>query len=149
MPSVATPRLDRSEARASHFPVVQTRHDLPAFQKFIEVAYPPGQDHAPGPTTIWMKTPPLLAGEATSPFQHLCFLADCGNGISRNAEMTQMGFMNCDLTIVQHRPPRSEWLASEAVSYWESTGIAQARATIMDEDGPVATALQTVLLMPA
>lgn len=149
VPSVALPRQALSDAAAGNFPVTNAPHGLPMFADHVEIAYPPGEHAGPGPTTLWMKTPELIDGEETSPFQRLCPLADCGNGISRNTELTEMGFMNCDLTIVAHRHPVGDWLASEAVSYWEPNGVAQARATLMDQGGPVATALQTIVLMPA
>lgn len=148
VPTVQEAPLALSEATPGNFPVMPHPKARPGFATFAEVAYPPGENTDPGATTLWMKTPPLLAGEKTSPIQRICPLADCGSGISRNMDFADMSFMNCDLTIMIHRKPRSAWLASQAKSYWESTGIGLGHATIMDEDGPVATALQTLLLMP-
>jgi len=140
--------LQFSAATMGHFPVMPHPKAKPNFASHAEVAYPPGETMEPGPTTLWMKTPPLLPGEETSPIQHICPLADCGGGISRNTNFSDMSFMNCDLTIAVHRKPRSKWLASKAKSYWESNGLGLGHATIFDEEGPVATALQTLLLMP-
>jgi len=123
-------------------------HELPFFRDAIEVAYPPGESNSPGPTTLWMRTPPLLDDETPSPFQSICPLADCGNGTSRNAELTDATFVNPDLTIVLHRLPESEWLASSAVSFWEPTGIGLSKAILFDEKGPVGSALQTLLIQP-
>ena len=138
----------RQEATPGKFAVERTHHDLPFFGNAIDVAYPPGEDNSPGPTTLWMKTPPLLDDEVATPFQRICPLADCGNGTSRNAELTDLTFVNPDLTIVLHRLPESEWLASSAVSFWEPTGIGLSRATLFDEKGPVGYALQTLLIQP-
>ncbi|MGI9233450.1 MAG: thioesterase family protein [Woeseiaceae bacterium] len=138
----------RRDATPGKFAVEHAHHDLPFFRDAIQVAYPPGEDSSPGPTTLWMKTPPLLNDEVPTPFQRICPLADCGNGTSRNAELTDLTFVNPDLTIHLHRLPESEWLASSAVSFWEPTGVGLSRATLFDEQGPVGSALQTLLIQP-
>ncbi|MEM7282220.1 MAG: thioesterase family protein, partial [Pseudomonadota bacterium] len=55
-------------------------------------------------------------------------------------------FVNPDITIVAHRESDSEWLASSARSDWQSTGIGLSTAVIQDEQGPIATVLQTLLI---
>ncbi len=138
--------LIRAEATPGRFPIQKARHDKPKFGHCVEVAYPPGEDESPGPTTMWMKTPPLIEGEVPSPFQLLCPLADCGNAVSRNGELSEMGFVNPDLTVVMHRPPKSQWLASQSWSDWNESGIGLASAVIHDEEGPCAVALQSLVL---
>lgn len=123
-------------------------HGLPFFSQAIEIEYPPGEGRGPGPTTAWMRTPPLLPDETPSPFQSICPLSDCGNGISRNLELNELSFVNPDLTIALHRLPESEWLASSAVSHWQSNGIGLAHATLFDEIGAVGVALQSLVLRP-
>jgi hypothetical protein len=95
-----------------------------------------------------MRTIPLLAGEEPSPFQRICPLADSGNAIGRNAEPDEIGFVNPDLTVVLHRRPEGLWLGSEAVSFWQPTGIGLADALLFDHRGTVGRALQTLLLRP-
>jgi hypothetical protein len=143
-PPFAVPSLE--EATPGPFPVREARHDLTYFAGAVEVRYPPGESPAAGPTFLWMRTIPLLDTEEPSPFQRLCPLADCGNGIARNAELAEVTFVNPDLTVTMHRPPVGEWLASDALSHWQSTGIGVAHATLFDSVGPVGTATQTVLL---
>lgn len=138
----------RDGAMPGTFAVEEAHHGLSFFRDWIDVAYPAGESSSPGPTTLWMKTPPLLAGETPSPFQRICPLADCGNGTSRNAELTDVTFVNPDLTIILHRLPESEWLASSAISFWEPSGIGLSQATLFDEKGPVGTASQTLLIQP-
>ncbi|WP_171131538.1 MULTISPECIES: thioesterase family protein [unclassified Ruegeria] len=130
------------------FPIGEMRHDLSGFAHHSEIAYPEGGNQGAGPKTIWMRTPQLLEGEAQSPIQALCPLADCGNGISWNAPTTQMGFMNTDLTVNIHREPVSDWLASDSVSHWQSSGIGMSQSMLYDTQGPVGTALQTLVLFP-
>jgi hypothetical protein len=98
---------------------------------------------------MWMKTLPIVEGEIASPFQRLCTIADCGNGISRNAEFTDASFINADLTINVFRLPESEWLASQAKSFWESTGIGMSHATLFDTRGAIGVALQTLIVKPS
>jgi len=130
------------------FAVKEAKHGLPFFSDGIQMRYPEGETSEPGPTTAWMKSLPLLEDEIPSPFQRLCPLADCGNGLSRNLEVTEANFVNPDLTVIMHRPPESEWLASEARSFWEPNGLGMAEATLFDTKGPIGSALQTLLVSP-
>lgn len=146
VPTVAADPPRFSEARPGRFPMHKRAHALPSFSVGCEVAYPPGEDEAPGPTTVWLKTPPLLADETTSPFQSLCPIGDCGNAFSRNADPACFSFMNLDLTIHMFRAPGSTWLASRAQSFWEPTGIGLSQAILFDKVGPVGQATQAILL---
>lgn len=148
LPTTTEVGPSRRKATTGKFAVERTHHDLPFFGNAIDVAYPPGEDSSPGPTTLWMKTAPLLDNEIPTPFQRICPLADCGNGTSRNAELADLTFVNPDLTIALHRLPESEWIASSAVSFWEPTGIGLSRAILYDEKGPIGSALQTLLIQP-
>ena len=144
--SLQSPNLSTSVE--GPFPLSDLRHDLPAFPHFIDILYPKDSNTGPGSKTIWMRTPQLLQGETQSPIQSLCALADCGNGISWNAPPTEMGFMNTDLTVNIHREPVSNWLASQSVSHWQSSGIGMSQAVLYDTQGPIGTALQTLVLFP-
>ncbi len=144
--SIETP--PRKSALPGEFVIETAHHDKPFFRDWIEVEYPPGESNSPGPTTIWMRTPPLLADEKPSPFQSICPLADCGNGTSRNANLHEATFVNPDLTIILHRLPETEWHALRAVSFWEPSGIGLSQGTLFDEKGPVGVASQTLLIQP-
>ncbi len=129
------------------FPFSWTRHGLVAFNgPGVQMSYPPGNDPAPGPTTVWMKTVPLLAGEEPSPFQRICPLADTGNAIGRNADPGDVDFINPDLTLLLHRDPVGEWLGSQAMSHWHPDGIGMSDALLFDERGVVGRALQTLVI---
>lgn len=131
------------------FPIQQTLHKKAAFNgDGVEVRYPDGEDHKPGPTTAWLRTVPLLADEEPSPFQRMCPMADCGNAFGRNAEPQDVAFVNTDLTISLFRDPVGEWMGSQSVGYWEPNGIGLADATLFDGHGVVGRALQTLLLKP-
>lgn len=137
------------DSLADAFPIAGTLHGLPAFNgSGVETRYPGGQSPAPGPTTAWLRTVPLLENEAPSPFQRLCPLADCGNAFGRNAEPHEVMFMNTDLTLVVHREPVGEWFATRAIGHWQPSGVGLAEAKLYDEQGAVGFALQTLILMP-
>jgi Acyl-CoA thioesterase C-terminal domain/Acyl-CoA thioesterase N-terminal domain len=141
-----TPRL--AEAEPGPFPIGRLRHDRPAFNRSVEMRYPPGQNAGPGATTVWMRTIALLPGEDPSPFQRTCPLADCGNAFSRHADPTQVQFINTDLTIALHRDPVGDWLGSQVSSHWQPSGVGLADALLFDAEGAVGRALQTLLLRP-
>ncbi len=147
-PTAPSVRWRLADARPTTFGFPGKPHDRRSFPECVETRHPAGHDTAPGPTAIWMRTPPLLATEPTSAFQRLCPLADSTNAISRNAEATELTFLNTDLTIIMHRQSGSDWFLSDAVSHWQPGGIGLAEAHLHDEDGPVATALQTLILQP-
>jgi hypothetical protein len=129
------------------FPISETRHGLPAFPGSVEVRYDPAESQGTGgPTTVWMRTVPLLADEEPSGFQRLCPLADSGNGISYNDYLDRVLFVNPDLTIAVHRHPVGEWLCSRVRSHWNGDGIGLADAELFDRNGPVGRAVQSLLL---
>jgi hypothetical protein len=139
---LSTPSL--SESEPGRFPIAAGGHGLAMFSGAVEMRYPPGHGPNPGPTQAWMRTVPLLADEAPSPFQRICPLADCGNAISRNADPIPLTFVNTDLTILLHRPPVGEWLGMDSVSRWEPSGIGMSDSLLFDDEGPVGRALQVL-----
>lgn len=134
------------ESVPGRFPVTKTLHDKKFIGQFIEIRYPPGEDSAPGQTTLWMRTPPIVDGERTSAFQSLCPLADCGNGISRNVEIDVASCVNADLTVSVFRLPKSDWIASQATSFWQADGIGMSHAMLFDTEGAIGTALQSLVV---
>jgi hypothetical protein len=139
---------DFAEATPGRFPIARGGHDLPMFASGVEVRYPPGEGPDPGPTRMWMRALPLLPDEEPSGFQRICPLADCGNGVSRNGEVTDFAFVNTDLTVVLHRDPVGEWFGIDAVSRWEPNGHGMSDSLLFDRQGPVGRALQTLLVQP-
>ena len=144
---VLTPRL--ADSTPGPFPVGRVSHDRPGFRGAVEIRYPPGENEAPGATTVWMRTVGLLPGEEMSPFQRISPLADCGNAFGRLAEPDQVQFINTDLLIALHRDPVGEWMGSRVVSAWQPSGNGLADALLFDDEGAVGRALQTLLLRPA
>lgn len=145
LPTPAAPPPPFDTAGTDAFPLSRA-HDQPCFLDYFDLRYPPGHGPAPGPKTVWMRFPAIVQGEEPSPFQRLCPIADSGNGISGNATVQQATFLNTDLTIAMHRPPQGAWIASQVRSHWQGTGIGLAEATLFDQTGAVASALQTLMV---
>ncbi len=141
----APPPLSRDD-EPDDFIISNAPHGQPFISNFVETRYPPGSINELGPNTLWMRTPALLNGETPSPFQRACPLADCGNAISRNQELTEVSFVNSDITVALHRFPESDWLASESISHWQNNGIGLSHATLFDELGEIGFALQSLVL---
>ncbi len=136
-----------ADAVPGPFPISPT-HGLASFADSLNVRYVPGLSYgAGGETFMWAEAKvPLLADEEPSPFQMLCPLADCGNGISYHASTDDMAFVNADLVVSLHRPPHGSWIGSHAVSFWEPNGIGRADAELFDDTGSVGRAMQSVVL---
>ena len=138
-----------AEATPGHFPLRELPHGQPGFSGAgIEVRYPPGHGPEVGPTAMWMRTVALLPGEAMTPFQKVCPLADCVNGISRHADPRQVGFVNADLTILLHREPVGDWFCLDASSNWHDNGTGVAHGLLFDEHGTIGRAMQALLITP-
>ena len=148
IPTATIPGPSFDEATMGEFSVTEAKHGLPFFGSSIEVAYPPGESAKPGPTTMWLRAIPIIEGEVPSPFQVICPISDCGNGMSRNAEYSKISFVNADITISAYRLPESDWLASQAVSLWEPSGIGHSQAVLFDKVGSIGMALQTLIIRP-
>ena len=140
---------DHQLATPGPFPLNKALHNKRAFNgDGIQIKYPAGQNAEPGPTTLWMRCVPLLENETPSPFQRICPLADCGNALGRNAEPWEVNFINPDLTVLLHRDPVGEWLASYSTGHWQANGMGMADALLFDNQGCVGRAIQTLLLRP-
>lgn len=137
---------DRQAACKADFPRVQRSHGLQTFADAVELLVPGPGPFTPGPNIMWMRTPPLVAGEEPSAFQVICPIADCGNSFSRNEEATSVTFINPDLSVTMHRAPTSAWIGASFVSRWERNGVGLASAILFDDEGPVGSAQQCLLL---
>jgi hypothetical protein len=142
--AVEAPRFE--EAADGPFFLRGRPSGLPGFGSAVTIRYPPGETNDPGPTTVWMWAPMIVQGEVSSPFQRICPLADCGNALSRNADLPEYTFANADLTVYLVRPPTGEWFASRSVGHWESSGIGLSDSALFDARGLVGRALQTIVL---
>lgn len=147
VPSHHVDVVDPLDAVPGPFPIPPT-HAEPAFDSSLDVRYVPGLSQgAGGETFMWARSKvPLLEGEQPSPFQAICPLADCGNGISWHEGTESMAFVNADLVVALHRQPTGDWFGSHSVSFWEPNGIGRSDAELFDATGTVGRAMQSLVL---
>ena len=140
---------------APHRPEDGTPGDLAFFRE--EVAYHRALDWrvvhgdftTPGPAAAW--TRPLCAlvpGEPMTPLEHLLVMTDASSGLSSVLDWSTTSFANVDLVVALRRPPRGEWLATDAVTHLGGTGIAQCFAALYDGEGLVGRSSQSLLVEP-
>lgn len=102
-----------------------------------------------GPGHVWMRMRyPLTAGEELTPLARLAATADFGNGISAALPFDRYLFINADLTIHLHRPPRGEWIGLDARTLVHVGGSGLAESVLHDIHGPVGRAFQTLVVEP-
>ncbi|MGO9490225.1 MAG: thioesterase family protein [Solirubrobacteraceae bacterium] len=102
-----------------------------------------------GPARVWMRLgPPLLPDQEPSPLARLAATADFGNGISASLPFASFLFINADLQIHLHRPPRGEWIGIEARTLVHSGGTGLAESVLHDLDGPVGRGFQALVVAP-
>lgn len=103
----------------------------------------------PGPAQAWMRARvPLVAGEETSPFSRVLLVADSGNGVSGWLDPAQWLFINVDLTVALHRPPRGEWILLDAETTIGESGVGLTSSRLGDRDGRIGRGLQTLVITP-
>lgn len=144
-PEVAVPLF--SESVAGEFPISDALHSLPGFVDSLEVRYDPsGSMGKGGPTTMWMRTVPILPDEDPSGYQRIGPLADCGNGISYNDDISDVTCINADLNLNLFREPLGDWFAMTAVTHGSATGVGISHGALYDTEGAVGHATQSLLL---
>jgi acyl-coenzyme A thioesterase PaaI-like protein len=105
------------------------------------------QAQALGPGRVWMRLRhPLLPGQAPTALARLTATADFGNGVSAAVPFAAFVFINADLTIHLHRPPRGEWIGLDARTLLQEHGVATAESVLHDEHGALGRAFQTLVV---
>jgi hypothetical protein len=103
----------------------------------------------PGPATVWARLRhPLVSGEQPTGLQRLLAVADSGNGVSWELDVSRWLFVNTDLTVHVLRPPTGEWICLDAVTRVGADGSGVATSRLSDQDGAVAFGAQALLVRP-
>ena len=111
----------------------------------VEVRFVKGGFFEAGPATAWFRLKvPVVGDEPPSPLERAMAAADFGNGISAAVDWDNFTFVNPELTVFMLRQPQGEWIANDAVTAIDPGGIGLADATLHDEHGPFARALQSL-----
>ena len=100
-----------------------------------------------GPATAWTRLRyPLVPGEQPSPLQRVLAVADSGNGISGELDLTKWHFINPELTVHLHREAVGEWVCLEAQTAISPGGAGLATSVLSDLDGPIGVGAQSLLI---
>jgi hypothetical protein len=139
-PPLDPPRLPR--ARPYHLPGVHTDGYLSA----VDFRFERGAFDEWGPALAWARPRvPLLEGEDLTGWQRVLVVADSGSGISMVHDPTTHPAINCDLTVVLHRDPETDWVGLDAQTVINAGSGAMTSTTILDRRGPIGVGVQTML----
>jgi hypothetical protein len=112
----------------------------------VEHRFVNGQLALPGPATDWIRLlVPVVTDEEPTPLLRVCAAADFGNGASQILPRSHT-YINPDLTIYLHRYPRGEWVCIDAVTRVEEDGIGLAESRLLDREGTIGRALQSLIV---
>jgi len=102
-----------------------------------------------GRATVWARPlADIVAGEASTPLQRLCAIADSGSGVSHRLDINAWIFVNLDVTLHLHRRPAGEWFALDAETTIGPTGAGTAITALHDTGGPLGVGAQSLLVRP-
>ena len=119
------------------------------YHSAVEYRFIAGAFIEPGPATVWMRSRiPVIAGEEISPLGRVLVVADSGNGVSATLDWRRYLFINVDLSVHLHRLPAGEWVCLDAVTLPQPDGVGLADTLLLDEQGPIGRAAQTLLVAP-
>jgi hypothetical protein len=83
-----------------------------------------------------------------SPMEHLLVMTDAASGISASLDWRTSTFANVDLVVSLHRPPRGEWLGTDARTVHGGAGAGQAFSVLFDADGVIGRSAQSLFVEP-
>jgi hypothetical protein len=120
-----------------------------AYHRALDWRVVHGDFTRPGPAAAWTRPLcTLVAGEPMTPLEHLLVMTDASSGVSSVLDWSTTTFANVDLVVALRRPPRGEWLATDAVTHLGGTGTAQCFAALYDAQGLVGRSSQSLLVEP-
>jgi acyl-Coa thioesterase superfamily protein/acyl-CoA thioesterase superfamily protein len=103
----------------------------------------------PGPASIWGRLRyPLVPDEEPSPLERVLTIADSGNGVSWEMDITRWHFINPELTVHLHREAEGEWICLDAHTAISPGGVGLATSVLSDRNGPVGVGAQSLLIAP-
>lgn len=131
------------QARSTEF--VSRSHSF--IETGVEMRFLHGSMRPTGPAAVWARlTCAVVEGEEPSPLTRLAAVADFGNGISALVPWESWLFINAELTVYVHRPPRGEWIFVDARTELSPAGAGVAYSVLSDEQGSIGHALQALLV---
>jgi hypothetical protein len=113
----------------------------------VEWRFAAGELAQPGPATAWTRLRHrLVPDEQPSPLQRVLAVADSGNGISSELDLTNWHFINPELTVHLHREAIGEWICLAAQTAISPGGVGLATSVLSDLDGPIGVGAQSLLI---
>lgn len=113
----------------------------------VEWRFVRGAFTEPGPAAVWTRLRyPIVAGEEPSPLQRVIMVADSGNGLSGELDLTRFHFINPELTVHLHREAVGEWVYVEAVTAISPGGTGLATTVLSDAAGAVGVGAQSLFV---
>lgn len=104
---------------------------------------------ARGPVLAWFRARcAVVEGETPTPLERVLIAADSVHGVAPPLDMDVFSFVNPDLAVHLSRLARGEWVALDAWTAAEPTGVGIARSTLYDADGPIGATLQSLVIAP-
>ncbi len=88
----------------------------------------------------------LVEGEEPSALDRVLVAADSGNGVSSPLDYRRYVFINTDLSVALRRLPVGEWICLDSVTYAEPDGVGFSDTALLDQDGLVGRATQSLLV---
>lgn len=113
---------------------------VPGFLRALDMQRVTGGLGLGAPACTWFRlTVPVVAGEATTPFQRLAALADFTSGTANFLPVDRWSSINADVSIHVLREPVGDWIAVDAVAHVAGDAVGHSHATLYDTSGMVAT----------
>jgi hypothetical protein len=104
-------------------------------------------EHA-GPKYIWVRdVRPLVDGVALTPFTRAAMAGDMASSLTHYGP-GGLQFINADYTLTLSRLPEGNYLGLAAMTHTGHAGVATGVATMVDEFGPIGSAVATALSNP-
>lgn len=115
----------------------------------VEWRFAAGHFGERGPATVWTRMlHPLVPDEEPSALQRVLIVADSGNGVSSELDLSRWLFINPELTVHLHRAAVGEWICLDAATCVSPGGVGLATSVLSDQQGPVAVGAQSLLVTP-
>ena len=115
----------------------------------MDVRFVSGGYTEPGPAFAWMRMRgALIEGEEPTALDRVLVCADSGNGVSAPLDHRRWLFINTDLSLALRRLPEGEWVALDAITYAEPSGIGLSDTALRDERGMIGRVTQSLLVAP-
>jgi hypothetical protein len=112
----------------------------------VQWAWVSGELDRGGPAVVWMRPPPLVDGEGTSPLQRLVTCVDSASGAGSALDVADWTFLNTELSVHVLREPVGDWVCLDAATALGPGAVGIATSTVHDRLGPVARSAQALLV---